>query len=379
MMCDDIELVRYLPPNATQEQIDAIAQDMANIAAIHFAVCSGQRTDPTYLWVENDAFEFMCEDGVPVSVPAKQVRVPVDDASLPLSYYKQLANAKALERVVCFTAFVPPGACANAGPYSATIQATGGKLPYTFAITAGGLPPGLSLTASTGLIHGSPTTGGNYTFTITVTDDNGTTHAKSFSIRVVEITGTLPTIALNVPFTYVLTQAGGVGPFSWYIGPGTILPAGLHLNGVTGVIIGTPQDTLEYVFDLYLVTPTRTCGRTFHWQAVVPTPPGLSITGLDDFLDQYDSGRKAGPMAWLPLSGSYSGWTQGGVSAPESEACIFNPITGIWQLRVQFAQISIIVYEHFVFGLAPAGTYNFVRFDGPLGVNYPSSVTVNDI
>jgi hypothetical protein len=53
--------------------------------------------------------------------------------------------------------------------YSYQLNATGGKPPYTWAITSGSLPPGLHL-ASTGAISGTPTAAGSSTFGIIVRD-----------------------------------------------------------------------------------------------------------------------------------------------------------------------------------------------------------------
>jgi large repetitive protein len=52
------------------------------------------------------------------------------------------------------------------------VSASGGSGTYTFAVTAGTLPAGLCLNATTGVLSGTPTATGSSTFTITATDSN---------------------------------------------------------------------------------------------------------------------------------------------------------------------------------------------------------------
>ena len=70
--------------------------------------------------------------------------------------------------------------------YSATVVATGGQTPYTWSISQGTLPAGLTLNASTGVISGTPTAVGTSSFTIKAEDSSSPKQnaTKQLSIRV---------------------------------------------------------------------------------------------------------------------------------------------------------------------------------------------------
>jgi hypothetical protein len=68
--------------------------------------------------------------------------------------------------------------------YSTTLAATGGTTPYTWSITRGNLPDGLSLNSSTGVISGTPTSTGLSIFDVTVTDANNNTNTKEFRLTI---------------------------------------------------------------------------------------------------------------------------------------------------------------------------------------------------
>src|SRR5260221_287374 len=65
-----------------------------------------------------------------------------------------------------------------------TLAATGGLPPYTWSVSAGALPPGIILTAATGVVSGIPSTVGTFTFTVKVTDTGGASAVKDFTIAV---------------------------------------------------------------------------------------------------------------------------------------------------------------------------------------------------
>ena len=70
--------------------------------------------------------------------------------------------------VIITTTSLPNGVVGNA--YSATLTATGGLPPYTWSISSGSLPTGLTLNSGTGVISGTPTVTGTSNFTVKVID-----------------------------------------------------------------------------------------------------------------------------------------------------------------------------------------------------------------
>jgi subtilisin-like proprotein convertase family protein len=68
--------------------------------------------------------------------------------------------------------------------YNQTITPSGGAGPYTFAVSIGALPDGLTLDANTGVISGTPTVVNTFNFTVTATDSNNCTGSQAYSITI---------------------------------------------------------------------------------------------------------------------------------------------------------------------------------------------------
>jgi Putative Ig domain len=123
-------------------------------------------------------------------------------------------------------------------PYSLQLTATGGT--PTWSVSSGTLPAGLTLNSSSGLLSGTPTTQGDYTFKITATSGSSS-DAQTYQLTVVEaLKATNPAAArgeVGVPFQLALQATGGRTPYKW---SATGLPAGLTLDAATGTISGTP-------------------------------------------------------------------------------------------------------------------------------------------
>ena len=129
--------------------------------------------------------------------------------------------------------------------YSQTITASGGTGPYVFT-SSGTLPTGLSL-SSGGVLSGTPTTAGTFTFTVIATDQAGAGCTGSRSYTVIITAGcplitlspsTLPNGTVSTAYSQTITASGGTSPYSFAVTSGT-LPTGLSLSSA-GVLSGTP-------------------------------------------------------------------------------------------------------------------------------------------
>ena len=74
--------------------------------------------------------------------------------------------------------------------YSRTVTASGGTAPYTYAVTAGALPAGLTLSTG-GALTGTPTVNGSFSVTITATDSQGYSGSRAYTLVIA-----VPAIAL---------------------------------------------------------------------------------------------------------------------------------------------------------------------------------------
>jgi hypothetical protein len=195
------------------------------------------------------------------------------------------------------------------------------------------LPTGLSLSATTGVISGTPssaTSAANYTITAT---NSGGSSSSILSIAVE--TPVVPSISysassfvLNLDSVTATITPTVTGTFpTWSISPR--LPSGLSFNLQSGEITGTP--TAVSSSTTYTVTATNSAGSvsTTVGLSVVPTPPDItysptSFTGYQNFTFTTVNPRNAGSPAtsWsitptLPAGLSFNS-TSGAISGNPS-------------------------------------------------------------
>src|ERR1039458_56463 len=184
--------------------------------------------------------------GTPTAAGASNFTITVTDSQSPTKTANANLSITVNPQVTVTTSSLAAGVVGTA--YNQTLQAAGGITPYTWAVTTGSLPAGLSLNAATGAITGTPTGPqvGTISFTVTVTDSESPTKTAnanlSITVSAPPLSVTTTSLAggtLGTAYNVTVAATGGITPYTWSISLGA-LPAGLTINANTGVISGTP-------------------------------------------------------------------------------------------------------------------------------------------
>jgi len=224
------------------------------------------------------------------------------------------------------TTSLPDGTLSQA--YSTVLTASGGHGTFLWSET-GALPPGLTL-ASSGTISGTPTTSGQFTFTVRAADASDTTNAASKSLGInvpspapppvvvpVTITTTsLPGGTLSQAYSTVLTASGGHGTFLW--SETGALPPGLTF-APSGTISGTPTTSGQFTFTVRAVDASDAANfasKSLGINVPTSTPPpvgsavaivtsALASTRVDDFYSvRLVASGGGGVYRWSVVSGA---------------------------------------------------------------------------
>lgn len=178
--------------------------------------------------------------------------IPSGLGDFPVSFKVTDIQGRSSQKLITITVSLPPLTIATTAipagqqgyAFSYQITAAGGKPPYRWAVSTGALPPGLALAEATGIVSGMPSTAGNFSFTIDVTDADSRATRKAFSIAVSPAPLSIgPSTSFDAlkgtPLSYAPTASGGTPPYTWSI-PAGVLPPGLSLNSTTGALTGSP-------------------------------------------------------------------------------------------------------------------------------------------
>lgn len=235
--------------------------------------------------------------------------------------------------------------------YAAQLSAGGGNGSYTWSLSAGSLPTGLSL-SSGGAISGTPTGTGTASFTVkAVSATVSATKALSIVVvaPVVVSTSTLPAATVNVAYSTQLSASGGTSPYTWAVESGSSLPAGLSLSA-GGVLSGTPTTVATSSFTLKVVDNAGRSGTKALSLTVSPPPLPAAFNKSSPSNNATNISRTAATFSWAASTGAATyefclsttttcgdtgstGWISTGTTRQIVRSGLGSKVTYYWQVR----------------------------------------------
>jgi hypothetical protein len=203
---------------------------------------------------------------VPAGIPAGTVDVTVANPNGASATSDASRLTITAATIAIAPASIPSATVGSA--YSRTLTATGGVAPYTFTVTSGTLPAGLSLSA-TGVLSGTPTVDGTSAFTVGAVDSNGSGDqgSRAYTLEVHPV----------VPVVTDVSPATG----SVYGGTDVTL-SGSGFTGATTVRFGDAAAASFRVESDTTITATSPAGAVGTVDLTVTTPGGTTAVGEAD-------------------------------------------------------------------------------------------------
>jgi hypothetical protein len=216
--------------------------------------------------------------GTPSAASTTTITVSVHDSAQPPATAAVSLTITAAGKLAISTTTLPAGNLTS--PYNTPLQASGGASPYTWSLSSGSLPPGLILAAD-GLLAGTATRPGPYTFAVTVADSSGQQASATFTCSIATIaitTSTLPTGTAGTSYIATTDAIGGLPPYSW--STPSVMPVGLIFTA-DGVITGTPTGPFTGSITFTATDQANaTASRTLLLTITAPDAGTLTLTGL---------------------------------------------------------------------------------------------------
>jgi hypothetical protein len=155
-------------------------------------------------------------------------------------------------------------------PYTGMSTVTSPVGSYTYAVTSGSLPAGLSINAISGEISGTPTQAGTSTFNVSATDPGSCVGTRTYTVQIACPTISfgsliLPTAISKIPYSQQISAIPSGGAYQYTVTSGT-LPPGLSLGPSNGLLSGIPTTIGAYSFT---ITATGFGGCTGLFSAVL--------------------------------------------------------------------------------------------------------------
>jgi MYXO-CTERM domain-containing protein len=277
-------------------------------------------------------------------------------------------------------------------PYQVGVYASGGALGIQWAVSVGSLPAGLTLDSVTGIIMGTPTEEGLFTFTLRAL--SGTAYSdKTYNLRVAAPTvqlaiasGSLPTAIVGREYSATLVAVGGLVPYTWAPASVTAVPAGLTLSP-EGVLSGIPQapgrarmivrvtDALGNVASKDLAINIITADQTL---VITQLPLPTAIVGLPYCGDEAIMLEAMGgidPYSWSIVGDSAPGMSL----SPEGALCGTPELAGSFPLEIRVQDTTgLFDTALFILEVDSGNDLAIATFQlpaGKVGVDYSQEIT----
>ncbi|MHB8057001.1 MAG: Ig-like domain-containing protein [Desulfuromonadaceae bacterium] len=257
--------------------------------------------------------------------------------------------------------------------YNHPLAATGGQTPYTWSLSSGYLPSGLTLNSSTGVISGTPVTTGTRTFTVKVMGPGQAAATRSLSLSIyakpaVTVTS-LPAGNINTAYSGTLAASGGQVPYTWSISAGA-LPSGLMITPATGIISGIPTVAGTSYFTVQVKDANQTAA-TKSLAITLYAPLAVSTASLANGFTASAYSQS------LAASGGLTPYTWSVISGTLPDGLALNATTGVISgepLTKGFSTFAVQVKDA---QLTEVSKSLSIAINAPVAVNDSYSTNVN--
>ena len=287
--------------------------------------------------------------GTPVTAGTYSFTVTAVDSSGPALMTSLPVSIVVTDSPIIISTAPPPPSGTLTYPYTGYgfAVSSGGSLPFTWKVTLGAVPPGLTLGAD-GSLTGTPTAAGSFAFTVTAIDSAQTSGSGSQPFTVTISTPGPPVVTAGqtppggvhgTPYSFQFGETGGLLPITFAVTQGAV-PPGLTL-GADGSLTGTPTkaSSTPFAFTVTVTdssTPTPATNSVAYAVTITePPPPSINnappptaIVG-SPYSFPFTASDGLAPLLWTPSSAPMGGLTvslDGILSGTPSTAGIF-PLT----------------------------------------------------